>query len=446
VATVDQFGPEGRWRPTGVIGSGGQATVHAAVDTRFELPVAVKVLAENHAGNPELRERFLREAAVQRRLPGPLVPVYDLGETSSGQPFIVMPLADGGDLQSRIESWRRLNRPTVDDIAALASVLAETTAPLHRLGIVHRDLKPSNLLIFGGDGSVEPGAPLIGPTETVLLADLGLAKDLEDGSGLTVGGGTVGFRPPEQHQPGQVTQRADVWAASAVVHWFITGRPVAGDPAIDRAALLAEVPSEELADAIGAGLHADATLRPESIVAWHNGLRAAMVLVGPGAVGIGGRVDRPSKDTTRWWRRHPLEVALIALVIGGLVGGLLGAWAADGQLGANGGSSGASDDVVVSTEAGIVTASVQRDGVAVSVSGPAAIVVGATGRFEATIDGPVADLAWIVPSGVVHAGNGPDSVDFAVVGTRAGAASLTLLVTSTTGSSVQVPVPVRVVE
>jgi hypothetical protein len=426
--------------PVAVVGSGGHATVYEAVDTRFELPVAVKVLADNHAGNVDMRERFLREAAVQRRLPGPLVPVYDIGETPSGQPFIVMPLAQGGDLAARVARWRRWNRPTLDDISALAAVLAETLGALHAIGVVHRDLKPSNLLIFGpsstpkGSEDALAGQALLAPTETLLLADLGFAKDLRDRSGLTVGGGTRGFLPPEQETQGVVTEKADLWAASAIVFWFCVGQPPPEGPAAQRAALGESGVDPGLAGAVLAGLASDPAERPASMQDWHSGLRVAL-----------SQAVRPTVDVGGSGRSLPGSRAVILAVLA-VVASVAVAGAslqlAGGLFGRPAGSSDVAATPRTTVEDGRATRVLTTDGASVTVVGPVQIGTGETATFEAVTEG-VVDFRWVGPSGRVEPGGEALTI---LAGAETGTGAVSLAATLPDGTVLVVEAPFEVVD
>ena len=215
----------GRYDVTGLIGVGAFASVVRAHDERLDADVAIKVLAENHSFDPDLRERFITEGHLLRRVDSPhVVTVFALGETESGQPFLVLDLAPGGDLRSR--------RKAVGDKAAdgdtllvVADQVAQALAAVHAEQVVHRDVSPGNLLLGGNRRTVAPSpGALIGPDERLLLADLGLSKDMALASGLTVGAGTAGFTPPEQGAGGWVDVRSDIWSASALMVWLGQGR------------------------------------------------------------------------------------------------------------------------------------------------------------------------------------------------------------------------------
>ncbi|MDN6351457.1 MAG: serine/threonine protein kinase, partial [Yaniella sp.] len=196
----------GRYQLGEVLGVGSFATVYRATDDLLEDTVVVKMLAENHSLNPEIRERFIAEGRSLRRVASEhVVTVHDIGEAERQQPFLVLELADRGTLAGRVRSLRAQGwRPDATDMLSMARPLAQALEAIHAAQLVHRDLSPGNLLLAtesaaDGDG---PGAQLVAADERLLLSDLGMCKDLAINSGLTVSGGTAGFRPPEQSQPG----------------------------------------------------------------------------------------------------------------------------------------------------------------------------------------------------------------------------------------------------
>ncbi|MEW2626232.1 serine/threonine-protein kinase [Streptomyces sp. NPDC048106] len=207
----------GRYRLERPLGTGAFATVWLAHDPELEAPVAVKVLAENWSHRLDVRDRFLSEARLLRRAGSSrVVQVYDIGELPDGRPYFVMEYADGGTLADLL-----VDGPLpVPEALALTAEATRAAAALHEAGIVHRDIKPTNVLLHTApDG-----------TRRVLLADLGLAKSLAQGSVLTLAAGSAGYRPPEQAEPGAgIDERADVYSLGAVGYELVTGS-VPGPP------------------------------------------------------------------------------------------------------------------------------------------------------------------------------------------------------------------------
>ncbi|MFG2109156.1 serine/threonine-protein kinase [Micromonospora chersina] len=188
----------GAYRVERLLGAGSFATVWLAYDPALDGRVAIKVLAENWSHDLRVRERFLDEARLLRRLDHDrLVRVHAVGELPDGRPYAVLAWADGGSLRDRLA---RGPLPAAAAVALLDEIAAGV-AVLHRHGVVHRDLTPGNILFRSGPGG-----------ERVLVADLGLAKALAAASGLTARAGTPGYMAPEQDDPFAVVDtRADVF-------------------------------------------------------------------------------------------------------------------------------------------------------------------------------------------------------------------------------------------
>ncbi len=178
--------------------------------------VAVKLLPESFAGNPEARERFLREAQAAARLEHPnVVQVLDAG-SANGQPFIVMQYVDGTDLERIL---RKKGKLSVDDALSIGKKVAQALAAAHTLGIVHRDIKPANIMI------TKPGRVMVG--------DFGLARPLDGGGTITTEGmimGTPHFIAPEQARGEKVDGRSDLYSLGATLYALIGGRyPFSGN-------------------------------------------------------------------------------------------------------------------------------------------------------------------------------------------------------------------------
>jgi serine/threonine protein kinase len=194
------------------VGRGGMGVVYKARQISLNRAVALKmVLAGELAGVAEVA-RARAEAQQLARLAHPnIVPVYDVGECQ-GRPYFAMEFMDGGSLAKKLG---REPQP-VRAAAQLVETLARAAHHAHERGVVHRDLKPANVLL-ATDG-------------TPKIADFGVAKCLEGGSGLTQTGailGTPSYMAPEQAE-GQaklVGPAADVYALGAILYEALTGRP-----------------------------------------------------------------------------------------------------------------------------------------------------------------------------------------------------------------------------
>ncbi|MEV1072974.1 serine/threonine-protein kinase [Micromonospora parva] len=202
-----------------LLGVGSFATVWLGYDRALDAHVAIKVLAENWSHDLRVRERFLDEARLLRRLEHErLIRVHALGELPDGRPYAVLAWADGGSLRDRLAAGEI---PVPAALRLLGEVCAGV-AVLHRHGVVHRDLTPGNILFrcAGPDGA-----------EQVLIADLGLAKALAAASGLTARAGTPGYMAPEQDDPGAVVDtRADVYGLGRLGIRLLAADPTGANP------------------------------------------------------------------------------------------------------------------------------------------------------------------------------------------------------------------------
>jgi eukaryotic-like serine/threonine-protein kinase len=192
------------------IGRGGMAVVYAGWHEQLERPVALKVLAEHLAGDPEFRARFLREARIASKLHHPnLVQTYDITEVG-GLPSIVMELVTGGTLEG--------GALTRDEAGQVAAGLAHA----HRRAVVHRDLKPANLLRSA--------------TGQVKVADFGIARALEETMVTQIGTvlGTMRYLSPEQAEGRVVGTEADVYSLGVVFDELLDGATDSDRVLIDR--------------------------------------------------------------------------------------------------------------------------------------------------------------------------------------------------------------------
>jgi urea transport system substrate-binding protein len=256
-----------RYRILGVLGRGGMGTVFKAMHRLLERPVVIKVLRPELIRDPELLERFRREARLAAKLAHPnVVTVYE-AEQIGAMHLLVMEFIDGQDLA---ELLRKRGSVPVAVACELARQAAVGLQHIHEQGLVHRDIKPANLILTDG-GQVK-------------LLDLGLAF-LKAGASqerdLTLtqqSMGTVNYMAPEQWEDShRVDIRADIYSLGCTLYHLLAGAPPFGmsrAPNLMRqmwAHSLAPVPPirekrpdvpEELAAVLGRMLAKDRALRP----------------------------------------------------------------------------------------------------------------------------------------------------------------------------------------
>ena len=207
------------------LGRGGMAEVHLAIAhgaSGFERRVAIKTLAPEHAGEPELERALIREATLAGRLHHRnLVAVTGLG-VADGRYYVVMEYVDGGDLAGLLDG-----SPLPGSLALhIASEVALGLAHLHAvtdehglpLGLVHRDIGPANVLVS--------------TTGDVKLADFGIAKAtaLADLTAAGTRKGTYAYMAPEQLAGEPVDAASDQFGLAVMLVELVTGhRPFAGD-------------------------------------------------------------------------------------------------------------------------------------------------------------------------------------------------------------------------
>jgi len=197
-----------------VIGSGSAGTVYEAEHLIVGKRVAIKVL---HASPDDdlMRERFVGEARAAAQIAhANVVDIYDLGVSDRGVPYLVMELLHGETLEQILK--RRHTVPPSEACELMTQVLAGLGAA-HALGIVHRDLKPANVIVT----YPRPEAPL------VKVLDFGIAKGIRGAPARPEEGvvGTPVYMAPEQALAKEVDERADVYAAAAMLYEMLAGEP-----------------------------------------------------------------------------------------------------------------------------------------------------------------------------------------------------------------------------
>ena len=213
-----------------LIGAGGMGQVWRAHDSTLNRDLALKVLPDSLAGDPERLARLNREAQSLAQLNHPnIAHIYGI-EESNGVRAIVMEFVDGEDLAERL----RRGPIDLDEALPIARQIAEALEAAHDSGIIHRDLKPANVKVR--------------PDGTVKVLDFGLAKPMAQGSGITdaatpslansptitVPGvtlegailGTAAYMAPEQARGKAIDRRVDIWAFGCVLFEMLSGRCV----------------------------------------------------------------------------------------------------------------------------------------------------------------------------------------------------------------------------
>jgi hypothetical protein len=205
------------------LGAGGMGEVYRARDARLDRDVAIKILPEAFAADPERVARFQREAKVLASLNHPNIAIIHGLEHAEGAHALVMELVEGEDLAQRIAR----GAIPIDEALPIAKQIAEALEAAHEQGIMHRDLKPANIKVR--------------PDGTVKVLDFGLAKAMDPvGSAPHVSQsptittparthagmilGTAAYMSPEQAKGRAVDKRSDVWAFGCVLFEMLTGK------------------------------------------------------------------------------------------------------------------------------------------------------------------------------------------------------------------------------
>ena len=230
------------------IGAGGMGEVYRARDTRLKRDVAVKILPESLASDPERLARFQREAEVLASLNHPhIAAIYGL-EASDGVRALILELVEGDTLGERIAG----GAIPADEAIPIARQICEALEAAHEQGVIHRDLKPANIKITP-DGAVKVLdfglAKLAGPPEGSRYVPSGPSEGglsmsptitspaMVTGAGMLLG--TAAYMAPEQAKGRPADKRADIWAFGCVLYEMLTGaRAFPGDGVTETLAVI----------------------------------------------------------------------------------------------------------------------------------------------------------------------------------------------------------------
>ncbi len=206
-----------RYRLGEILGTGGMALVYKAQDTLLDRPVAIKMLREPFASDPDFRVRFLNEARTSARLDHPnIVHIYDVGihqtDTQQERPYIVMELVSGQNLKTLIRQQAPLR---VAQALELGRQICAAVGTAHRAGLVHCDIKPQNILLT--------------TSGQVKITDFGIARafqkaptEIDTEQAIW---GSPHYISPEQVQGQPPTPASDVYSIGVVLYEMLTGVP-----------------------------------------------------------------------------------------------------------------------------------------------------------------------------------------------------------------------------
>jgi predicted hydrocarbon binding protein len=259
------------YRVVEFLGQGGMGMVFRAIDRRLDRSVALKILHPDHAAEPSMRQRFLREAKAMASVRSDhVVNIYEVG-TAADLPFLAMEFLQGESLAAY---QKRLGTVPLSQAMRIARETALGLDAVHCRGLVHRDIKPDNLWLES-------------PTGRVKILDLGLAREGGSDARVTQTGvvvGTPAYMAPEQASGGNVDHRADLFSLGCVLYQICTNElPFRGTDILSSLMALAthhpdpprsisaEVPME-LSDLIMHLLQKDPAARPGSSSAVANSL------------------------------------------------------------------------------------------------------------------------------------------------------------------------------
>ena len=211
----------GHYDVTALIGEGGMGCVFRATDTQLGRDVALKILPDAFAADPDRLARFQREAQVLASLNHPgIAAIYGI-EKSDDTQALVLELVEGPTLADRIAK----GPIPLDEALPIAKQIAEALEAAHEAGVIHRDLKPANIKVRE-DGTVKvldfglakvldttpEGDPSQSPTLTAAATQMGVIL------------GTAAYMSPEQARGKPVDRRTDIWAFGCVLYEMLTAR------------------------------------------------------------------------------------------------------------------------------------------------------------------------------------------------------------------------------
>ncbi len=216
----------GKVRVDMFLARGGMADVFIGTHTTLHRAVAIKFLKGDLQDDPELRERFEREARVIAMLRHPnIVQVFDF-DTFEDQPYLVMEYVAGASLGTYLRELHKNNgRLDINQINKLLGKLASALKYAHDNDVIHRDIKPANILLASRTNPIEAGKPLAEDAEPI-ITDFGLVRFTQSARQTSTGviTGTPVYMSPEQARGDHVDGRTDVYSLGVTVYEMLAGR------------------------------------------------------------------------------------------------------------------------------------------------------------------------------------------------------------------------------
>lgn len=207
-----------------VLGRGGMGVVYYGWDVKLQRPVAIKVIDARYRGRPHYAQRFLQEArAVATWRHAHITQVF-YADDQDGLYYYVMEYVDGLDLSDLLDQYRADGETMpYEDVMRIGYAVASALDYAHRKGVIHRDVKPSNIMV-ARDGRI-------------LLADFGLAMDVEQGSQGEVFGSPHYVAPEQARRSANAVPQSDLYSLAVILYEILTGTLPFDDPSPTAVAL-----------------------------------------------------------------------------------------------------------------------------------------------------------------------------------------------------------------
>jgi len=210
----------GRYEIRSKIGAGGMGEVYLAQDTELDRMVAIKILPEALASDPQRLQRFVQEAKAASALNHPhILTIHEIGTTANSR-FIATEFIHGETLRQHVNAGMKLS-----DILETAIQICGALSAAHSAGIIHRDIKPENIMVRR-DGYIKVLdfglAKLTEPRGSTTDTEAPTKAMVNTGAGIVMG--TANYMSPEQAKGTHVDARTDLWSLGAVLYEMITGR------------------------------------------------------------------------------------------------------------------------------------------------------------------------------------------------------------------------------